>query len=275
MIMARHAYESSREYYFTKENGGTFVGPQEVEDRLDRAIERESRLGHFVISRVISDEFIAQQELFGNPVDLTRAHMKQLALPLHELIASIRRRGAVPLDVTEEVENSRTQANSLLATLIEKRDAFDIELPRYKLNDYNSLSGAISELTFFSLVLRNHEKSAYIAVPSSRVDDHADKDATGKRRASDFTVINLAAPDRTANIQIKTSTKHRGPGYVQAVPVITLEEIAGSHGAGKYKLPAALAHDGSGSADEAEIKLINQASGRLQKKLSKIEETRH
>ncbi len=255
--MARHAHETSQEMYFTPESD-TFVAPEVVEGRLDRTLGHEARIGHFAVSLVLSEELVAQQEVMGTPIDLARAHMKHLSIPLYEYLAARNRNTAVDQETAAAANATYRKAASVLDTFVTRRDSTE-HSPENKYT-LNQLSGAISELTFFSLLLRNRHQHGYIALPSNRHDDHAPRDVTGKRHSFDFSVLNERMPNERIDLQVKTARNHLGAPYARSVPVISTEELTGDYFKGKYSLPLSLIHDSEHTATERETTEIATAS---------------
>lgn len=258
--MARRAHETTQELYFTRESE-SFIAPEVVEERLDRSVNYERRvgLGSFAVSRIIAEELVAQQELFGDANSLARAHMKQLAMPLHELIAAHNRNIQPQPETTEELKHIYKKTSTLLDAFIDQRDTLEHGLGSKVA--HNQLSGAISELAFSALLLRSRHHHGYIPLPSERLDDHAPRDATGKRHAIDFVITRTDTPETEFGVQIKTSSSHIGPRYAQAVPIISLQELAGGeYHLGKYHLPESIVRDASGNASNVDTVRINKAS---------------
>lgn len=269
--MARHAHETSLKPHFTPRESEDFIRARVIETELDDALERERRENNgFPVSRIISEELITQQEAYGSAMERTRAYMKALSVPLHELIA-MRLRNAHPSDTLKhEINHSYLESGALLRDLTTERNTLEVNE-----GSHRELTGAISELAFFTLALRTHEQHGFVVLPSRLEDDiQAERDKGGRRQAFDFTITNEQTPQIAIPIQVKTGNSFNGPRYNRSVPVISLEQLANNtYSNGKYALPRALGMEALGRASQFDIVHLANASDTLTKTLQSISET--
>jgi hypothetical protein len=132
---------------------------------------------------------------------------------------------------------------------------------------YRSLTGVLSEVTIFSLLVHNDEHSPFIVTPSTYAEDHGFIAKGGIHTGFDFHVIPSNSIDMETELQVKTGL-HDPALYTPNITITHTEHVAGLYHEGYKELPLTIATDALYKTTRRSYRHITSANRRLHKKIT-------